>query len=154
MTSLLVQLPEQIPVQIQLLNDLAQLPSAATFGDAGFDLRSSVDVVLEPGDTVPVKTGLAIAIPSNTVALVCSRSGLAATHSVFVLNAPGIVDSGYRGELMAILHNAGKVAFPIKVGDRIAQLMVQHYVAPQFELVDTFEATARGAGGFGSTGVQ
>jgi dUTP pyrophosphatase len=145
---------ERVSVKIRLLDDLARLPKAATFGDAGFDLHSVMDVTIQPGATVVVKTGLAIEIPSNTVALVCSRSGLAAKHSVFVLNSPGIVDSGYRGEVAAILHNASETPFVIEVGDRIAQLMIQHYLAPDFTEVTEFAATERGEGGFGSTGVK
>ena len=141
-----------IPVKIKLLHPNAQVPVNARYGDAGFDLRASVNVGVPAGKTAFVPTGIAIEIPTDTVALVCSRSGLAAKHSVAVLNAPGIIDSGYRGEIMAILHNHGTQDFEVKVGDRIAQLVIQHYLVPSFELVEELSDSERGTGGTGSTG--
>jgi dUTP pyrophosphatase len=142
-----------IVVDVQALNDSATLPVAANFGDAGFDLHASEQIIVQPGQTALVKTGLAIAIPHGTVALVCSRSGLALKNSLFVLNAPGIVDSGYRGEIGVILHNLGKEPVLIMVGDRIAQMMFQTYLSPHFKTVDKLADSARGTGGFGSSGV-
>jgi dUTP pyrophosphatase len=143
---------ERTPVKIRLLHPLAQVPVAARHGDAGFDLRSVVDVTLAPGATSVVPTGIALEIEGGTVALVCSRSGLAANHSVVVLNAPGVVDSGYRGEILVVLHNHGNEPFPVSTGDRVAQLMIQEYLTPVFELVAELSDSERGAQGKGSTG--
>lgn len=144
---------DRTPVKIRLLNPLASVPQNAKQGDAGFDLRSVVDVTVPAGGTLVIPTGVAIEIPSDTVALVCSRSGMAAKQSVAVLNAPGVIDSGYRGELLVVLHNHGSEPFPVSVGDRIAQLMIQHYLVPHFELVDELGESERGTAGKGSTGL-
>ena len=142
-----------VGVFVKPLNARATIPVAANPGDAGFDLHASEEVFITPGSTALVKTGLAISIPEGTVALVCSRSGLALKESLFVLNAPGIVDSGYRGEVGVILHNAGFRSAVVRVGDRIAQMMFQEYLTPSFAVVDELDSTARGEGGFGSSGV-
>jgi dUTP pyrophosphatase len=144
---------DRTPVKIRLLNPLASVPQNAKQGDAGFDLRSVVDATVPAGGTLVIPTGVAIEIPSDTVALVCSRSGMAAKQSVAVLNAPGVIDSGYRGELLVVLHNHGSEPFPVSVGDRIAQLMIQHYLVPHFELVDELGESERGTAGKGSTGL-
>ncbi|KQO98936.1 hypothetical protein ASF30_12660 [Leifsonia sp. Leaf264] len=144
-----------IPVQFKRLHPDAVLPTAATPGDAGFDLRSTGHYFIEPGEHALVKTGFAQEIPSDTVGLVCSRSGLALKHSVAVLNAPGVIDSGYRGEIMVILHNFGDTVFVVTPGDRVAQMMYQHYLTPDFTEVDgELSDSVRGVGGGGSTGTN
>lgn len=120
---------------------------------AAIDLRSVENIVIKAQKTELVKTGLKVAVPHGYVALVCSRSGLARKKNIFVLNAPGVVDADYRGEIGVILRNLGNEPFEIKRGDRIAQLVVVPYVMPNYTPVDELDETARGADGFGSTGV-
>lgn len=142
----------QIPV-LHLDPDL-ELPSYATVGDAGADLRSRVDVTIPAGGGRSiVPTGVAIALPPGHVGLVHPRSGLAARHGVTTLNSPGTIDAGYRGEIHVILLNTDPVAaFEVRRGDRIAQLVVQEFVTAQWEVVDSLDDTERGGGGFGHTG--
>ncbi len=123
-----------------------------TARSAAIDLRASADITIFPHKTELVKTSLNIAIPEGYVGLVCSRSGLALKKSVFVLNAPGVVDADYRGEVGVILCNLGSEDFFIKKGERIAQLMIVPYVMPAYIRVESLENTERGSGGFGSTG--
>ena len=132
---------------------VGNLPVYAKPGDAGADLVSAEEVVINPGETKLVMTGTSIAMPPAVVGMVCSRSGLAAKNSVFVLNAPGIVDSGYRGEIGVILHNAGQLPFSAQPGDRIAQLVFVRHVVADLNQVESLDQTERGASGFGSTGV-
>jgi dUTP pyrophosphatase len=135
-------------------NELATVPQIATEGSAGADLCAISDYVIYPGETKLIKTGINISIPLGYAGFVCSRSGLALKQNVFVLNAPGIVDSDYRGDVGVILHNAGEDRFTIKPGDRIAQLLVvkcEHFL---FKEVLDLEQTERGEGGFGSTGIK
>ena len=127
-------------------------PIYARAGDAGADLRSASDVLLPAGERVVVGTGVRIALPSGFVGLVHPRSGLAANHGVTVLNAPGTVDSGYRGEILVTLYNSSSADFEIKVGDRIAQLVIQEYVEANFIEVEELPQSDRGTSGFGSTG--
>jgi dUTP pyrophosphatase len=128
-------------------------PNYANAGDAGCDLKSDEDLVLAAGEIRLVKTGLKISIPSGVVGMVCPRSGLAMKHGVTVLNAPGIVDSGYRGDVGVILINAGTEDFEIKAGDRIAQLVFVPYLVASWYPVVELNESERGSGGFGSTGV-
>jgi dUTP pyrophosphatase len=145
-----------------LMNDLPILftgpdeaPSYAHAGDAGVDLRSSEDGVIQPGERKTVGTSLHIAIPAGFVGLVHSRSGLAAKNGVIVLNSPGTVDAGYRGEIKVTLLNTDKTApFVFKIGDRIAQLVFQRVEQAKFISVKHLPDSDRGAGGFGSTGVK
>lgn len=137
-----------------IVEDESLRPEFARVGDAGADLRASHDVTLLAGQTALVKTGVKLGMPDGVVALVCSRSGLAVKNGVFVLNAPGVVDSGYRGEVGVILHNSGFNRFEVKRGDRIAQLMFQKVESPTFVIVDELSETERGEGGFGSTGKE
>lgn len=126
-------------------------------GDAGADLRATTDVILMPGDVQVVSTGLSIALPEGYAALVVPRSGLAAKDRVTVLNTPGLIDSGYRGEIKVILHNVGRVTQTYEVGTRIAQLVIIPVVQAKFINVSEFDAsdaTQRGTGGFGSTGLE
>lgn len=124
-------------------------------GDAGVDLRSnSYAFALQPGERKLVRTGVAIELPDRYVGLVHPRSGLANIHGVTVLNTPGTVDSGYRGEIMVNLINLGHENFRVNPGDRIAQLVIQHYVKANFSKVPYLATSERGTGGHGSTGVQ
>ena len=142
-------------VPTQKLDDSVALPAPTTSGAAGADLRAVEDAVLpEYGGIRLIKTGLAMAIPAGYTGFVCSRSGLALKHGVFVLNAPGVIDSDYRGDVGVIICNAGPEDFVIKKGDRIAQLVILKTPAVQFEQVPTLPATDRGEGGFGSTGTR
>jgi dUTP pyrophosphatase len=128
-------------------------PSYAHPGDAGADLRISADVTLKPGERAVVGTGVAIALPEGYAAFVHPRSGLAAKHGLTIVNAPGTVDAGYRGEIMVILHNSDTdEPVALRRGDRIAQLVVQRVERVEFREVDELPASARGEGGHGSTG--
>ena len=135
--------------------DLA-LPSYATEQSAGMDLLAAVDapLTLAPGEFTLVPTGLGIALPAGYEAQVRPRSGLAAKNGVTVVNSPGTIDADYRGEIKVILINHGKEPFTIERGMRIAQMIVAPYVHVQWDAVKTLDDTARGAGGFGSTGTK
>lgn len=139
-------------LSVKLLVPEAHLPTYGSKGAAGMDLHSIQSLTLNAGDTRLVGTGIAVAIPQGWVGLVCSRSGLAVKHSVFVLNAPGVIDSDYRGEVGVILHNAGRDKFAIRKGDRIAQMLVQQSISPWIAIAKEIGDTERGQGGFGSTG--
>ena len=130
------------------------LPYYAEAGDAGADLRSAVELTIAPGERALVRTGVSIALQDGFVGLVHPRSGLAAKHGVTVLNAPGTVDAGYRGEVMVTLLNTGNEAFEITVGDRIAQLVIQEVFRAKFINVDELPGSSRGLKGFGSSGVR
>jgi dUTP pyrophosphatase len=127
-------------------------PSHSHTGDAGTDLYARTDTVLEPGERRMVPTGIAVAVPEGYAGLVVPRSGIAARHGIGVVNGPGLLDSGYRGEVNVILINHGSKPFPIARGDRIAQLVVVPFVTQQFVEVDELPESVRGDGGFGSTG--
>ena len=145
--------PDRVPVTVRLLHAEASLPRYSTEGDAGADLTSVAELTLVPGERALVPTGLALALPPGTVGLVHPRSGLAARLGITVVNAPGTVDSGYRGEIMVTLLNTdGAEPFTVRRGDRIAQLVVQRVEQAVFELVDVLPGSARGGTGFGSSG--
>jgi dUTP pyrophosphatase len=142
-----------VEVLIQRLDPGLPLPSRSHPGDAGADLFAAVDVELAPGQRAVVPTGVAIALPDGYAAFVHPRSGLAARHGVTIVNAPGTVDAGYRGEIRVTLLNTDadhRVTF--RRGDRIAQLVVQRVELPVFHEVERLPGSARGADGFGSTG--
>ena len=128
------------------------LPSYATAGAAGMDLRAAESLTLKPGTRALVATGIAIALPDNHEAQVRPRSGLAVKHGVTVLNAPGTIDADYRGEIKVPLINLGTEDFVIKRSDRIAQMVVAPVVTAELVEVETLDDTVRGAGGFGSSG--
>jgi dUTP pyrophosphatase len=132
------------------------LPAYETADAAGMDLRAAVrerePVVLGPGERAMIPTGLTIALPAGYEAQVRPRSGLAAKHGITCLNSPGTIDADYRGEVKVVLINLGQVPFVIERGERIAQLIVAPVTRANLERVDTLDETARGAGGFGSTG--
>ncbi len=142
-----------VEVLITRLDPELPLPRYAKGGDAGADIVSRIDITLAPGERALVPTGIAIALPAGYVALVHPRSGLAIKHGVTMVNAPGTVDAGYRGELQVILINHAKsetVSF--KRGDRIAQLVIQKVERAEFVEVRELPGSGRGSGGFGSTG--
>ncbi|AYN92719.1 MULTISPECIES: dUTP diphosphatase [Pseudomonas] len=133
------------------------LPAYATSGSAGLDLRAMLkeDITLEPGQTVLIPTGLSIYIADpGLAALVLPRSGLGHKHGIVLGNLVGLIDSDYQGELMVSCWNRGQTTFTITVGERIAQLMLVPVVQAHFKLVDEFEQTERGAGGFGHSGTR
>ena len=142
-----------VRVEIRRLDPDLPLPRYAHQGDAGADLVTAEDVVLAPGERATVRTGIAIALPDGYAAFIHPRSGLAARHGLTVVNAPGTVDAGYRGEIKVPLLNTDP-ATPVKLtrGDRIAQLVIQRVERAAFVEVDELSDSARGAGGFGSTG--
>lgn len=121
-------------------------------GDAGADLHAAEDRTLQPGERAIVPTGVRIALPDGTVGFVVPRSGLAAKHGITIVNAPGTIDAGYRGEIKVILRNTGDEAHAIARGDRIAQLIVQRVERARFVQVETLPGSDRGEGGFGSSG--
>jgi dUTP pyrophosphatase len=136
-----------------LLSDAAQPPRRAHPGDAGFDLCAAEAARLEPGERASVGTGLAVEIPHGSAGLVLPRSGLAARHGIAVVNAPGLIDAGYRGEVRVLLLNTDKTApFEVAPGDRIAQLVIVAIGDSAPEQVAELSATVRGADGFGSSG--
>ena len=132
------------------------LPAYATAGSAGMDLVAALEAPLEllPGARALVPSGIAIALPEGYEAQIRPRSGLAAKHGVTVLNAPGTIDQDYRGELKAILINLGSEPFTVTRGSRIAQLVIAACARADWQPVESLEASARGAGGFGSTGLE
>lgn len=135
------------------LSDKARVPTRASLYDAGLDLSSIESLVIPPGKQALVGTGLAVAIPNGMVGLITPRSGLAAKHGITVTNSPGVIDSGYRGELKIILRNTGVDSFEVNVGDRVAQLLIIQTLLPIPYEVQELDDTERGAGGFGSSGV-
>ncbi|TDD20420.1 dUTP diphosphatase [Kribbella turkmenica] len=140
-------------VLIQRLDPDLPLPSYAHSGDAGADLVATTDLTLEPGERGLVGTGIAIALPDGYAAFVHPRSGLAAKHGVTLVNAPGTVDAGYRGEIKVCLINLDSHAgITLKRGDRVAQLVIQQVEKARFVEVATLPGSARGDGGHGSTG--
>jgi len=130
------------------------MPTMGNPGDAGWDLRSTVDAEIEPGHRALLPTGVSIALPSGYVGLVHPRSGLAAKNGVTVLNAPGTVDAGYRGEIAVTLINLGHETFKVSRGDRIAQIVFQKFEQANFVPVAELPGSMRGSAGFGSTGVK
>ena len=143
-------------IEIRRLDPSLPLPAAQHEGDAGYDLRAREAVVLQPGGgRAAVPTGVAVAIPRGWAALVLPRSGLALRHGVTCLNAPGLIDAGYRDEIRVILVNHDAVEpFHVQVGDRIAQLVIQEVAPIDWDEVEDLGQTTRGLGGFGSTGRQ
>jgi dUTP pyrophosphatase len=143
----------ELPVPVVRLDPDLPLPSYAHPGDAGADLVTAVDLTLRPGERALVPTGIAMAVPEGYVALVHPRSGLAARHGLSIVNTPGTIDAGYRGEVKVLLVNHDP-AEPIELrrGDRVAQLVFQRVEQAAFSEVDVLPASARGDGGYGSTG--
>jgi dUTP diphosphatase len=142
-----------VEILITRLDEDVPLPSYAHPGDAGADLTTTVDVTLDPGERAMVPTGIGIALPEGYVALVHPRSGLAARHGLSIVNAPGTVDAGYRGEIKVMLVNLDpREPVSLRRGDRIAQLVVQQVERARFVEVERLPGSVRGEGGYGSTG--
>jgi dUTP pyrophosphatase len=140
-------------VRIPTLADDGHLPRYARQGDAGADLVAAHDVTLGPGERALVGTGVRVAIPAGHVGLVTPRSGLAARTGLSIVNAPGVIDSGYRGEIKVCLINLDpRTPIVLAAGDRIAQLLIMGFVTAEFSPVEGLDETERGAGGYGSTG--
>jgi len=139
-------------VPVQQMDAALPLPAYARDGDAGLDLYAAETVTLAPGARALVPTGIALAIPPGFAGLVLPRSGLALRHGVTILNTPGLIDAGYRGEVKALLINHGQEPVTLNRGDRIAQLVVQRVEHVTLAPAGALAPSARGAGGFGSTG--
>jgi len=140
-------------LRVRRLDARATLPTRAHSGDAGLDLYALEEGVIAPGQRGSVRTGIAVEIPDGEAGLVLPRSGLAARHGIALVNAPGLIDSGYRGEIRVLLLNTDPSApFEIASGDRIAQLVLVKVQTPQVEEVEDLAISDRGAGGFGSSG--
>jgi len=135
------------------LSEAARSPAPAHAGDAGYDLCAAETARIDPGERASIGTGIAIEIPGGHAGLVLPRSGLAARHGIALVNAPGLIDSGYRGEVRVLLLNTDRDEhFDVSPGDRIAQLVLVAYSAPELEEVRELAESMRGTGGFGSTG--
>jgi dUTP pyrophosphatase len=142
-----------VGLRVVRLDPAARLPTRAHPGDAGLDLYALAEVVLAPGARASVGTGLAIEVPAGQAALVLPRSGLAARHGISLVNSPGLIDSGYRGEVRVLLLNTDAAeTFRLSAGDRIAQLLLVRIETPEPEEVEALSESVRGAGGFGSSG--
>ncbi len=139
-------------LKIKCINDKARLPEYAHPGDAGLDLYSVDNVEINPGNVALIKTGIIIELPEKTEAQIRPRSGLALKHKITVLNTPGTIDEGYRGEIGVIIINHGKEIFKVEEGMKIAQMVIKPVFRVNIEEVDTISDTKRGQGGFGSTG--
>ncbi|HYH57592.1 MAG TPA: dUTP diphosphatase [Thermoleophilaceae bacterium] len=141
-------------LEYRRLSNTARVPERAHAGDAGMDLYADEAAHLDPGARASVGTGIAVAIPDGHAGLVLPRSGLAAEHGITLVNTPGLIDSGYRGELRVLLLNTDRDrAFRVTPGERIAQLVIVRVETPEPAEVGELSETARGAGGFGSTGM-
>jgi len=141
-----------IKLKVKKLNKLAEIPQYQTQEAAGFDLHSVEDVVIAPNERKLIGTGLSFEIPKGYEIQIRPRSGLAYKHGITVLNSPGTIDSDYRGEIKVLLINHSNESFEIKVGERIAQAVIQEVIQATFEEVEELNDTARGNKGFGSTG--
>ncbi len=141
-------------VEIVKLDKTLPTPFYAHHGDAGMDVYSAVELLLNPGERAIVPTGLKIAIPYGFEVQIRPRSGLAAKHGISIVNAPGTIDHQYRGELGIIMINHGKESFSIKKGERVAQMVFNKIEFAYLEEVEELSSTERGAGGFGSTGTK
>lgn len=140
-------------LKVKRINEKAILPCYAHPGDAGLDLFSVERKIIQPGESALIGTGIMIQLPANTEAQVRPRSGLALNHQVTVLNTPGTIDHGYRGEVKVILINHGRAPFEVEQGMKIAQMVIQPVLTVDVIQVDELSETRRGEGGFGSTGL-
>ncbi|MGB0871720.1 MAG: dUTP diphosphatase [Solirubrobacterales bacterium] len=146
--------PQVLKLRYIKLRPDAIVPTQAHDGDAGSDVYAVEAGELPPGGRAQIPTGIAVAIPDGCAGLLLPRSGLAYKHGITLTNAPGLIDSGYRGELRVLMLNTDpENSFSVEPGDRIAQLVIVNYVPPQWTEVEEFDQTGRGGGGFGSTGV-
>lgn len=146
---------QTVTIDIKTLNNAAKIPAYAHQGDAGVDLRATEAITLKPFERALVPTGLAIALPEGYAGFVLPRSGLAIKHGISIVNAPGLIDSNYRGELKVILMNSDpNEPLTISIGDRIAQLVVLPVPQMGFSQTDELSETVRGSNGFGSSGIS
>jgi len=142
-------------VQFSVVGENGVAPDRAHEHDAGYDLRAAEPAMLDPGQRTSVGTGIAVAIPPRHAGMVLPRSGLALRNGIALVNAPGLIDSGYRGELRVLLLNTDRdEAFAVEIGDRIAQLVITPVENVEFIATDDLDSSRRAAGGFGSTGVR
>ncbi len=141
-------------IQITTCKDNAVIPEYAKAGDAGVDLRSTEEYTLKPGERTLVSTGLKIAVPVGYEAQIRPRSGLAYKHGISLVNTPGTIDAGYRGEIGVIIINHGQEEFVVEKGMRICQMVINKFEQASFEKVDELDETERGDGGFGHSGTQ
>lgn len=140
-------------LRVARLSPDATIPTRANAGDAGLDLYAAEGLTIEPGERASVGTGIAIAVPEGCAGLVLPRSGLAARHGIALVNAPGLIDAGYRGEVRVLLLNTDRgETFEMSKGDRIAQLLITPFTGAEPIEVAELDETARGEGGFGSSG--
>ena len=143
---------EKYKLKIQKVNEDAILPSYAKIGDAGLDLFSTDNVILAPGERALIHTGIKIELPENTEAQIRPRSGLALKHGISLVNSPGTIDQGYRGEIGVIVINHGREPFEVLKNMKIAQMVIKPVWTVQIEEVNSLTTSERGEGGFGSTG--
>jgi dUTP pyrophosphatase len=142
-----------VKLRYTLLTDAARPPVRAHDDDAGYDLHAAEEASLGPGERASVGTGIALEIPAGFAGLVLPRSGLAARHGIALVNAPGLIDPGYRGEVRVLLLNTDRAeVFEVGPGDRVAQLLLVRFETPELEGAQALEASVRGEAGFGSTG--
>lgn len=144
----------KLKISIQKTRNDAKIPSYAHKGDAGVDLYSAEDMIIKPMERKHVPTGIKIAIPNGYEAQVRPKSGLAINNGITVLNTPGTIDSGYRGEIMVITINLGSEPFKVEKGKKIAQMVFKKTEEAEFKEVDSLDETTRNEGGFGSTGLS
>lgn len=141
-----------VVIKVKLLEADGQIPVYAHSTDSGADLFALEDKFISSNEMAPLRTGIAVELPPGYELQVRSKSGLAAKHNLFVLNSPGTVDQDYRGEIMVLMFNAGKLSYKINKGDKIAQMVVSPVIQAYYEKVEELSDTDRGEGGFGSTG--
>ena len=142
---------KNIEIEIQLTNNNATLPTRKHDSDIGYDISSSVDALIQSKEVQLINTGIAINLPNQCAGFVLPRSGLASKHKITLINSPGLIDPGYTGELMVPLINHGSSDYQVKIGDRIAQLVLININNVEFKIVENLPDTDRSAGGFGST---
>lgn len=142
------------PIQVKRLSPNAKLPTYGTDQAAGADLYACLEapVTIEPGQTVSIPTGIALAVPEGCAGLVYARSGMACKRGLAPANKVGVIDSDYRGQVLVMLHNHGSQSQTVEHGDRVAQLLITPVLTPPYAAVEALDDTARGIGGFGSTG--
>ena len=143
-----------VTIKVQKIKDTAIIPKYAHEGDAGVDLYSTEEYIIKPGDRVLVSTGIKIAIPPGHEAQIRPKSGLALKHGLSIVNTPGTIDSGYRGEVGIIIINLGKEEYKIGTGKKVAQMVINQVEEATFEEVKELDETTRNQGGFGSTGLH
>ena len=142
---------KNIEIKLKLINDNATVPSRKHDSDIGYDISAAIDVLIPSKQVQLINTGIAINLPNQCAGFVLPRSGLASKHKITLINSPGLIDPGYTGELMVPLINHGSADYQIKIGDRIAQLVLINTNSVEFKIVENLPDTDRSAGGFGST---